>query len=136
MTSKAFAIIAGVGPGTVSTRICGLSIYTQLINQGASIARRFAKAYSVVLLGRNPDNYEPLVKEINTSGGQAVGISTDLSDAKSMNSTFDKIKDQYSGSALAAAVFNPGGGFVRKPFLEMTEEEYMWPLESQGLSSL
>ncbi|KAJ5498955.1 Short-chain dehydrogenase/reductase SDR [Penicillium expansum] len=115
MASKALAIIAGVGPGT-----------------GASIARRFAKSYSVVVLARNPDNYDPVVQEINSSGGQAIGISTDVSDSKSVNAAFDKIKAEYPSSKVAAAVFNPGGGFVVKPFLELKEEDYSNALKSQG----
>ena len=58
MAAKAFAVVAGVGPGT-----------------GASVARRFGKEYPVFLLARNPDNYEATVKEINSNGGKAVGIS-------------------------------------------------------------
>lgn len=117
MSSKAFAVIAGVGPGT-----------------GASIARKFAQTYSVVLLARNPSNFDPIVNEINSSGGHATGISTDLSNSQSVHAAFDKIKRQYegSGSALAAAVFNPSGGFVRKPFLELTEEEFSGGFENQG----
>ncbi|EYE92935.1 oxidoreductase, short chain dehydrogenase/reductase family [Aspergillus ruber CBS 135680] len=115
MTSKAFAIIAGVGPGT-----------------GASIARKFAQAYSVVLLARNPANFEPVVNEINSNGGQAVGFSADLSDSQSIRAAFDKISQQYADSPLVAAVFNPGGGFVRKPFLELTEKEFTTGYESQG----
>ncbi|CAI7651867.1 unnamed protein product [Penicillium bialowiezense] len=115
MASKALAIIAGVGPGT-----------------GASIARKFAKSYSVVVLARNPDNYDPVVQEINSSGGQAVGISTDVSDSKSVNAAFDKIAEQYPSQKVAAAIFNPGGGFVRKPFLELTEADYATALASQG----
>lgn len=103
--------------------------------QGASIARRFSKAYSVVVLARNPANFEPVVNEINTSGGQAFGISTDLSDTASVRSAFDQISAQYAGSSLAAAVFNSGGGFVRKPFLELTEEEFTQGYESQGYVS-
>ncbi|RMJ25537.1 oxidoreductase [Aspergillus sp. HF37] len=115
MASKAFAIVAGVGPGT-----------------GASIARRFAKAYPVVLLARNSANYDPLVKEINTGGGQAVGISTDLSDNGSVKSAFEQISQQHANSPLAAAVFNLGGGFVRKPFLELTEQDFTAGFDSQG----
>ncbi|KAJ5312089.1 hypothetical protein PENANT_c011G05578 [Penicillium antarcticum] len=115
MASKALAIIAGVGPGT-----------------GASIAKKFAKTYSVVVLARNPDNFDPVVQEINASGGQAFGISTDVSDSKSVNAAFDKIAAQYPSSKVAAAVFNPGGGFVRKPFLELTEQDYSIALASQA----
>jgi hypothetical protein len=34
--------------------------------------------------------------------------------------------------ALAAAIFNSGGGFVHKPFLELTDEEFTHGYESQG----
>ncbi|KAJ9197396.1 hypothetical protein DTO164E3_5829 [Paecilomyces variotii] len=115
MAAKAFAIVAGVGSGT-----------------GASIARKFAKSYPVVLLSRNPTNYQPIVEEINAAGGKAVGFSTDLADLKSVQSTFDKIAKEFPSALLAAAIFNPGGGFVRKPFLELTEEEFLSGFESQG----
>ncbi|KAJ5165873.1 Short-chain dehydrogenase/reductase SDR [Penicillium capsulatum] len=115
MSSKALAIIAGVGPGT-----------------GASIARRFAKSYSVVLLARNPASYDPVVQEIKASGGQAIGISTDVADGNSVNSTFDQIAKQFPSSPLAAAIFNPSGGFSKKPFLELNEEEFSQALEFQA----
>ncbi|KAJ5690447.1 Oxidoreductase short chain dehydrogenase/reductase family [Penicillium macrosclerotiorum] len=115
MASKALAVIAGVGPGT-----------------GASIARRFAKSYSVVVLSRSPGSYEPLVNEINSSGGQAIGISTDVSDRNSVNAAFDQIEKQFPDSILAATIFNPGGGFVRKPFLELTTEDFAGSLDSQA----
>lgn len=85
-----------------------------------------------MVLARNPDNYDPVVQEINSSGGQAIGISTDVSDSKSVNAAFDKIKAEYPSSKVAAAVFNPGGGFVVKPFLELKEEDYSNALKSQG----
>ncbi|KAI9034917.1 uncharacterized protein KD926_005022 [Aspergillus affinis] len=115
MASKSIAIIAGVGPGT-----------------GASIARKFAKAYTVVVLARNPENFDPVVQEINASGGQAFGISTDVSDSKSVNAAFDKIASQFPSSKVIAAVFNTGGGLVRKPFLELTEQDYSIALASQA----
>lgn len=34
----------------------------------SQVAIKFAKAYPVVLLARNPDNYESIVKEIKSSG--------------------------------------------------------------------
>ncbi|KAJ5587171.1 Short-chain dehydrogenase/reductase SDR [Penicillium hispanicum] len=115
MASKAVAVIAGVGPGT-----------------GASIAKRFAQSYSVVLLSRNPSNYNPTVQEINSSGGQAVGISADVSDADSINAAFDQIAQEFPGSSLAAAVFNPAGGFVKKPFLDLTVEDFAKALDGQA----
>ncbi|KAF6228877.1 hypothetical protein HO133_006988 [Letharia lupina] len=106
MSSKTIAIIAGVGPGT-----------------GAAIARKFASAYPVALLSRNPDTYIPIVDAINSSGGKAIGISTDVSDSKSVKGMVEKVKHEYGNDVkCAAAIFNASGAFVRKPFLELTEE--------------
>jgi NADP-dependent 3-hydroxy acid dehydrogenase YdfG len=86
-------------------------------------------------LARNPDNFDPVVQEINANGGQAFGISTDVSDSKSVNAAFDSIAAQYPTSKVAAAVFNTGGGLVRKPFLELTEQDYSNSLASQAYVS-
>lgn len=101
------------------------------VPQGASIARRFAKAYSVVLLARNSSSFEPIVKEINAGGGRAVGISTDLTNPTSVRSALDQISQTHSTSALAAAVFNVGGNFFRKSFLDLTENEFTSSYENQ-----
>ena len=92
------------------------------LQTGSAIARKFAATYPVVLLSRNPANYEPIAAEINKSGGKAVGISTDVSDAQSVKETVEKVKKEFGGEVrAAAAVFNASGGFVRKPFLELDE---------------
>ncbi|APA08740.1 hypothetical protein SS1G_02509 [Sclerotinia sclerotiorum 1980 UF-70] len=106
-SSKFFSIVAGVGAGT-----------------GHSVALKFANAYPVVLLARDPANYEPTIKAITSSGGQAIGISTDVSDPTSVSNAFEQIKKEYGSLKLAAAVFNVGGKFVRKPFLELSLEDY------------
>lgn len=113
--SKAIAIVAGVGPGT-----------------GASIARKFAATYPVVLLARNAENYDSLVSEINGSGGKAVGISTDVTDPKSVQNAFRQIDKEFGGASLAAAVFNVGGRFVRKPFLELSLEDFQAGYDANG----
>lgn len=88
------------------------------------MARKFAQSYSVALLARKPANYEPIVKEINANGGKAIGISTDCADGKSVAAAFDQIKKEMGSAKLAAAVYNVGGKFIRKPFLELDEEEF------------
>lgn len=103
-----YAIVAGVGPGT-----------------GASVARKFAAAYPVVCLSRTPASYEPLVKEINSAGGKAIGVSADVSNANSMKEAVKKIESEFGNEGCAAAVLNAAGGFVRKPFLELSEEDFM-----------
>ena len=107
MSSQPFAVVAGVGPGT-----------------GASVARRFAKDYPVVLIARGNDKFDGLAKEINDSGGKAIGISADVSNAESLTSAFKQIEKELPGAHCAAAVFNAAGGMVRKPFLEVTEKEF------------
>jgi NAD(P)-dependent dehydrogenase (short-subunit alcohol dehydrogenase family) len=107
MTSKAIAIVAGVGPGT-----------------GAAVARRFAAAYPVVLLARSPENYESLAEEIKSSGGKALGISTDVSSPESLKQAFAAIEQEFPNAPIAAAIFNASGRFVRKPLLELTLEEF------------
>ena len=101
-------------------------------NRGASVARRFAKSYSVALLARKPENYEPYVKEINEAGGNAIGISTDTADAASVKSAFEQINKARGGAPLAAAIFNVGGSFIRKPFLDLTEAEFESGWEANG----
>lgn len=112
------AIIAGVGAGT-----------------GASVARKFALAYPVILLARSPASYEPLVEEINKSGGKAIGISTDVSDSKSVKSAFEQIEQEFKGVGCAAAIFNASGGFVRKPFLETSEEAFVNAMTVSGFGA-
>ena len=96
------------------------------------MARKFALKYPVALLARKPANYEPLVKEIEAAGGKAIGISTDVADGTSVANAFEKIKAEMKGAELAAAVFNVGGRFVRKPFLELSEEDFMAGMEANG----
>ncbi len=104
-----YAIVAGVGAGT-----------------GRSVALRFSKAYPVALLARRPESYESIVAEIQEAGGQAVGISTDLTDPKSVEAAFATIQktEGFVGAGLPAAVYNVSGGICgRKPFLETTLED-------------
>lgn len=113
--SNFYSVVAGVGAGT-----------------GRSVALKFAKSYPVALLARNPVNYESIVKEINQAGGKAIGISTDVSSPEGVKNAFAEIKKEFAGKKLAAAIYNVGGRFVRKPFLELTLEEYEAGYEANG----
>ena len=83
-----------------------------------------------MLLARNPANYESLVEEIEKSGGKAVGISTDVSSPESVEEAFRKIKGMSDG--VAAGIFNVGGKFIRKPFLELSLEDFEAGYEANG----
>jgi NAD(P)-dependent dehydrogenase (short-subunit alcohol dehydrogenase family) len=120
MASKLIAIVAGVGPGT-----------------GASVARKFAKAYPVVLLARKPENFESLANEINSSGGKAIGISTDVSDSSSLKNAIETIKKEFGNDvAAAAAIFNASGGFLRKPFLEIPTDVFQQSINVSAMGGV
>ncbi|KAK6534946.1 hypothetical protein TWF281_006246 [Arthrobotrys megalospora] len=104
---QAVALVAGVGPGT-----------------GAAIAKKFASLYSVVLLARTPASYETTVKEINESGGSAIGLPADVQDEASIKSVFEQVTKQFPDKPVAAAIYNVGGVFTRKPFLEQSVENF------------
>lgn len=100
--------------------------------RGACVARKFAKTYPVALLARKPANYEPIVKEIEAAGGRAIGISTDVADSASVKNAFEILQKVMGDAQLAAAIFNVGGSFIKKPFLELTEEEFLGGMDANG----
>ncbi|GLI79980.1 hypothetical protein PoHVEF18_008328 [Penicillium ochrochloron] len=109
---KPIAIIAGAGPGT-----------------GSAVARRFARAYPVVLLARS-QSLDALVQDITRSGGSAIGIPTDVTSSSSMNSAIEQIKANFgSDVSVAAAIYNVASKFTRKPFLEQSSEDFLGSLE-------
>ncbi|CAM1501314.1 Fc.00g104760.m01.CDS01 [Cosmosporella sp. VM-42] len=101
-----YALLIGTGSGT-----------------GRAVALRFAQTYPVVLLARKPESYSDIVKDIKSTGGQAIGISADATDAKTLDSALDTIKKALPEAKLAAAIYNVGGGFAKKPFLDLKPDE-------------
>jgi NAD(P)-dependent dehydrogenase (short-subunit alcohol dehydrogenase family) len=104
VSSKFFAIIAGVGPGT-----------------GRSVALKFSETYPVVLLSRQPESYKDIITQINNAGGRAIGIAADATDESSLASAFETIKNEYKDLQLVAAIYNvrPNSRPSRKPFLDL-----------------
>lgn len=100
--------------------------------RGAFVARKFAQTYPVAVLARKPANYEPVIRDIEAAGGKAIGISTDVSDARSVTGAFERLLKEMDGAQLAAAIFNVGGSFIKKPFLELSEEEFMAGVDANG----
>ncbi|KAJ6265000.1 hypothetical protein Dda_1155 [Drechslerella dactyloides] len=115
---QAVAVIAGVGPGT-----------------GAAIAKKFASLYDVVLLARTPASYESTAKEINDAGGSAIGFSADVQDEASVKNAFEEMTKKFPEKPLAAAIFNVGGAFYRKPFLELDSQMFKTGFETSALGA-
>lgn len=107
-------------------------VYLIGVFRGASVARKFAQTYPVALLARKPANYESIVKEIEAAGGKAIGISADVADSTSVKNAFDQLQKEMGGAQLAAAVFNVGGSFIKKPFLELSEQEFLTGMDANG----
>jgi hypothetical protein len=70
-------------------------------------------------MSRKVESYDGIVKDIQSAGGDAVGISADVMDASSLASAFETIKQKLPNHKLAAAVYNVNTGFAKKPFLDM-----------------
>lgn len=107
-----------------------------MVRQGASIARKFAQTYSVALLARSSTSYQTLVQEISSGGGNAIGINTDVTSDASVKNAFSEIARAFPGAPVAAAIYNVGGGFVRKPFLELSQEDFTSGYESNAYAPL
>lgn len=111
--SRSIAIIAGVGPGT-----------------GSAIAKRFARTYPIVLLARSQLSLDPVMSEINKSGGSAIGVITDVTHAPSMDAAVQRAKAEFgSDLQVKVAVYNVASKFVRAPFLEQSSDEFFGSLE-------
>ena len=61
-----------------------------------------------------------------------MGFSADVTDPASIKNAFAQIAQAFPDAPVAAAVYNVGGGFVRKPFLELSLDEFNRGYESNG----
>jgi NAD(P)-dependent dehydrogenase (short-subunit alcohol dehydrogenase family) len=89
MTGK-IALITGGGSGVGKAAAFALS----------------AAGYSVVLAGRRADPIEAAARKIVGNGGQAIAVSTDIGDPRSVNSLFAKTRAAYGRLDL---LFNNAG---------------------------
>jgi NADP-dependent 3-hydroxy acid dehydrogenase YdfG len=87
---------------------------------GEATARLFgAEGYRVVLAARRLDRLQELQKEIESAGGEALPIETDVSDAKSIQALMDKTLATYKQIDV---LFN-NAGFGRTKWLEEMDPE-------------
>jgi NAD(P)-dependent dehydrogenase (short-subunit alcohol dehydrogenase family) len=76
-SQRPVTVVVGVGPGL-----------------GAALARRFAQGYTVALLARKEEYLVTLAKEITDTGGRALAVPADVSQAEQITSAFDTIRQE------------------------------------------
>jgi len=88
---------------------------------GAATARRFAReGFPVVVAGRSPDKIDIVVKELQSIGAKAAGITGDASKAADAK-RFVEAAEQLA--PLAVVVHNAGGN-MPSSFLNLSEESF------------
>ena len=89
---------------------------------GEACAKALADAgASVVLSGRRLELLDKVTSEINSSGGQAISIKTDVTHKNEVDSMVTKTLQKYG--KIDILVNNSGINIVR-PFLELSEDEW------------
>ncbi|MGO9061034.1 MAG: SDR family NAD(P)-dependent oxidoreductase [Candidatus Binataceae bacterium] len=96
--SRPVAVVIGVGPGL-----------------GASLARRFAKEYTVAINARSPDYLRTLAAEIRDAGGNALEVPADVGNRQQVAGAFELIR-QHLGEP-DVLLYNAAAG----PFGNITE---------------
>lgn len=94
---------------------------------GAALARRFANGgMNVFISGRTQERLDLIVREIHASGGQAIAVAGDVTEAAFIKETLERIA---AAGRLDAAIFNAGGNRW-KPTLDMENGffEEVWRL--------
>jgi NAD(P)-dependent dehydrogenase (short-subunit alcohol dehydrogenase family) len=90
---------------------------------GAGIAKSFADAgASVVVAARHADRIARVAEEITAAGGDALAVTTDVTDRGALVALADATVETYGG--LHVWVNNAGGSPVRAPLRELDEGEW------------
>lgn len=99
------AAVLGVGPGL-----------------GAAIAGRFARGgYAVGLMARTEESVSAAIEEIEGTGGEAIALSADATDASSVARAFDEVRDSLGDPEVF--VYN-AGAFKLGGVLEVSPEDF------------
>jgi 3-oxoacyl-[acyl-carrier protein] reductase len=83
---------------------------------GRAIAKRLARDFRVVATGRDRPALDSLVSEIAADGGACTSVAVDLRDPSAVRTTL--------GGVEADVLVNNAGVMTKKPFLELTADEW------------
>jgi NAD(P)-dependent dehydrogenase (short-subunit alcohol dehydrogenase family) len=90
---------------------------------GEGIAKNLAKAgASVVVAARHSDRIERVANDIVAAGGQALAVTTDVTDRDALVALADAAVDTFGG--LHVWVNNAGGSTIRTPLKELSEDDW------------
>lgn len=95
---------------------------------GKETARRFVEAGgSVVINGRDAEKLEAAAKEIDPSGARVAVAPSDIAEPGTADAVVAVATSRFGGLDI---LFNNAGVFRPKPFLELSEDEYDWFLDT------
>ncbi|MCA1715402.1 MAG: SDR family NAD(P)-dependent oxidoreductase [Actinobacteria bacterium] len=104
MNGKVAAVL-GAGPGL-----------------GAAVARRFAReGFAVGLMARGEESLAAAREEVEDSGGTALAVTADATDAASVASAFDRVQEELGEPEVF--VYN-AGAFQMGGILELSPEQF------------
>ncbi len=99
------AVVLGVGAGL-----------------GAAVARRFAReGFAVGLMARREESLAAAREEVEGSGGTALAVAADATDAASVASAFDRVREELGEPEVF--VYN-AGAFQMGGILELSPEQF------------
>ena len=111
--SRKIAIILGAGPGL-----------------GASVARALGKTHSVLLLARSLPGSLPSLK-LDLPEDRVLACTSDAS-RESFKAAIAEMKKRWPDGKVDVGVFNMGGQFAPKSFLEVKEGEFDTALQTNA----
>jgi NAD(P)-dependent dehydrogenase (short-subunit alcohol dehydrogenase family) len=103
--SERVAAVLGVGPGL-----------------GAAISRRFAReGFAVALLARSEGSTAPVREDIERSGGEALAVEADATDAASVARAFERVRSSLGDPEVF--VYN-AGAFRMGGIMDLSPEDF------------
>ena len=103
--SPKIAVVLGAGPGL-----------------GAAVARALAPTHSLLLLSRSMPGSLPSLK-LNVPEDKVLGVSCDSSRGAFQRAVAE-MKKKWPDGEVDVGVFNMGGGFMPKSFLDVKPEDF------------